>query len=37
VTPHQQQAFDAPLVGRRGEALTTWTTPPWQFTLSFNR
>jgi hypothetical protein len=37
MTSHQQQAFEAPLVGRRGDSLTTWTTPPWNFALSFNR
>lgn len=38
MTHEQQRAFDAPLIGRRtDEQLTTWTTPPWSFALSFNR
>jgi len=34
---HQQWAFNAPIIGREGETLTSWTTPPWSFALSFNR
>lgn len=37
MTPHQAAAFNAPLVGRAGEQVQTWSDGPWQFGLSFNR
>ena len=37
MTRDQQHAFEAPLVGRPGEALHSWAVPPWSFALSFNR
>jgi len=37
MTRYQQQAFDAPLIGRKQETVTAWRMPPWNFALSFNR
>jgi hypothetical protein len=39
MTPHQQQAFDHPLIGRATDGIADlgWSAPPWELALSFNR
>jgi hypothetical protein len=37
MTPQQTRAYDAPLIGRHGDAVRAWPEPPWSVALSFNR